>query len=273
MDAGAIVDAGTADSGSLVDAGMAGDGGGATDGGSPVDLTALPIGDGKYASAPAVGVIFSCQTSFTGGVGGASKDGPWINLDAGTFDYTAKVVVEGSVSWPNHSFSTVVSGSTRDINSNGLPDHDTGTFPIAMTDPAYAYDQNPNSIQVQSILWSLPQLPTVAASPTCLGGGAIGIMLSGSELYDALDGEGRDALAHETQDACQAHPDPSGTYHYHWVSTCLPDRARDTRRSWATRATASASTVHGARTGKSSPTPISTSATGTPTPSPGTARP
>ncbi len=62
-----------------------------------------------------------------------------------------------------------------------------------------------------------------AATPTCLPGGAIGVLLTGSVFFDALDGEGRDALAHETQDLCQAHPEPSGEYHYHSLTTCLSD--------------------------------------------------
>ncbi|HST24773.1 MAG TPA: YHYH protein [Gaiellaceae bacterium] len=45
-------------------------------------------------------------------------------------------------------------------------------------------------------------------------------MLTGSLLYDALDAEGRDAPAHEVQDRCNGHPDPSGTYHYHALSPC-----------------------------------------------------
>jgi len=185
-------------------------------------LTALPIGDGKYSTSPMSGYVYSCTRSF-GGIGGASADGPWIDVDAGTFDFTAKIAVEGAVSWPSHAFAATLGGATRTITGNGLPDHTTGTFPIATTDPAYAYDQNPNSIAAQTVSWSLPATPTVATTPSCLDGGAIGILLTGAQLYDALDGEGRDALAHEVQDACQAHPDPSSTYHYHSVTTCIAD--------------------------------------------------
>jgi hypothetical protein len=187
------------------------------------DLTKLPIGDGKYGSSPKVGYIFSCQTSFTGGPGGASKEGPWIDDDAGTFDFTTKVVVQGAVAWPTNTFSATLSGSTRQITGNALPSHTTGVFPIASTDPAYAYDQNPNSIKAQTLSWALPAIPTVAATPTCLPGGPIGVMLTGALFFDALDGEGRDALAHELQDACQAHPEPSGEYHYHSRTTCQTD--------------------------------------------------
>jgi hypothetical protein len=146
-------------------------------GSASIKLMALPIGDGKYAAAPQRGYVYSCQRTF-GGIGGASVDGPWIDTDAGTFDFLAKVVVQGSVSWPTHSFSSSVSGSTRTITGDALPDHDTGTFPIASSDPAYAYDQNPNSIKSQTLSWALPQLPTVATTEGCLSGGPIGVLLN-----------------------------------------------------------------------------------------------
>ncbi|MGO8997639.1 MAG: YHYH protein [Polyangiaceae bacterium] len=199
--------------------------GAAQDAGATEDasiLLTLPIGDGKYLAYPQQGYVFSCQQTF-GGIGGASVDGPWIHLDAGTFDFLAKVVVEGAVSWPTRTFDAGLGGATRTVTGNELPVHSTGTFPIATTDPAYAYDQNPNSIEAQTLSWALPATPTVAASPTCLGGGPIGVMLTGAVLYDALDGEGRDALAHEAQDSCQAHPQPTGEYHYHSLTECIAD--------------------------------------------------
>ena len=186
-------------------------------------LMSLPIGDGKYLASPKTGYVFSCQTNFMTGIGGAFKDGPWIHTDTGTFDFTAKTAVEGAVAWPAHTFAATLDGGTRTITGNGLPDHPTGTFPIASSDPAYAYDHNPNTITAQSDSWALPATPTVAATESCLDGGPIGILLTGAALFDALDGEGRDAVAHETQDSCQAHPEMSGTYHYHSLTSCIAD--------------------------------------------------
>ena len=40
-------------------------------------------------------------------------------------------------------------------------------------------------------------------------------------LFNALDAPGRDAVAHETQDSCQGHPQESSVYHYHNVSKCV----------------------------------------------------
>jgi hypothetical protein len=191
-------------------------GGGAT----TINLAALPLGDGKIATSPEIGYVYSCQTSFNGQ--GATGNPPWIS-DAGTFDFLAKIVVEGSVDWPDASFAVDVDGGTTLVSGNDLPNHATGSYPISSSDPAYQYDQNPNHISAQTLLHSLPSNPTVAASPSCLGGGPIGVLFTGAYLYDALDAEGRDALAHEEQDLCQGHPDQSDTYHYHTLTQCLPD--------------------------------------------------
>jgi hypothetical protein len=188
---------------------------------APVSPTAIPLGDGKISTtAPAVGYVYSCTSTFDGG--GASAVGPWINTAAGTWNATTKLAVEGSVSWPSSSNITV-QGETRVITSNDLPDHVTGVFPISPSDPAYAYDHNPNSIDAQSLSYSIPANPTVAPSPTCTGLGPIGIMLSGTVIFNALDAEGRDAGAHELQDSCQGHPQSADEYHYHALSKCISD--------------------------------------------------
>jgi len=111
------------------------------------------------------------------------------------------------------------------IKTNDLPDHPTGVFPISSSDPAYEYDQNPNRIEAQSIDWSLPADPAAAAQPSCTGGGEIGVLSDGVVLFNALDGEGRDAGAHEILDRWQGHPDMSDTYHHHEVPTFMIDKA------------------------------------------------
>ena len=53
--------------------------------------------------------------------------------------------------------------------------------------------------------------------------GPIGVMLTGSYFFNALDAAGRDAAAHEVQDACAGHPEMRGAYHYHSLSPCASD--------------------------------------------------
>jgi YHYH protein len=186
--------------------------------GSSLDPTKLPLGDGKYttsAAGPKKGYVYSCGPH-TGG-GGAQVDGPWIH--GTTWDSTAKVLVQGSVRWKS-VLKIAVSGSKLRITGNGLPSHPTGVFPIQSGTEAATYDPNPNSIRAQKLAYSLPAAPRQAAKPSCIAG-PIGIMLTGAVLYDALDAEGRDAPAHEVQDRCSGHPDPSGSYHYHSLSACV----------------------------------------------------
>ena len=61
--------------------------------------------------------------------------------------------------------------------------------------------------------------------------GAIGVALNGVAIYNALDGAGRDAVAHEALDVCSGHPQRSGQYHYHWMPPCLWQRQSSTRQS------------------------------------------
>src|SRR4249919_3337168 len=106
-----------------------------------VNLSRLLLGDKRYVtSGPRKGWVWSCQSRFTGG--GAFPDGPWI--DGSTWDATAKIAVRGTVRWSS-SFRDTLSGSSLVLAGNGLPPHVTGTFPISSSDPAYAYDRNPNS--------------------------------------------------------------------------------------------------------------------------------
>ena len=187
---------------------------------TPVDPAAIPLGDGHVSTSPKVGSVDSCQTSFGGG--GSQAAGPWINSTAKTWSSKTKLHVQGSVSWPNASFSDTVSGSQRVLKTNDLPGtHTTGTFPIASTDPAYAYDRNPGHIAAQSITWTLPANPTAASKPSCVGLGPIGVLADGVLLYNALDAGGRDAAAHEVLDSCDGHPDPSSSYHHHTVPSCI----------------------------------------------------
>lgn len=187
-----------------------------------LDYTALSLGDGKYSNSPQVGYIYSCKSSFGGG--GAFEQGPWIDADAGVWDLTQKINVDGSVDWPNAEWDISLDGQSRIFIGNALPTHKTGVFPIASTDDAYAYDKNPNSITEQQIQFELAANPNLLSDPECVTG-QVGIMLTGVALYDGFDAGGRDAVATEIQDSCNGHPQQSGEYHYHGNSPCLEDES------------------------------------------------
>jgi uncharacterized membrane protein YgcG len=193
---------------------------------NPTDETRIPIGDGNISTSAKIGNVFSCQTMFDSGVG-ASVVGPWVNTVTNTWDSTKKVAVSGNVNWPDAVFSVDVSGDKRVITGNDLPvNHTTGIFPISPSEPAYAYDRNPNSIKAQNINLSLPLNPTFAASPSCLPAGAIAILTDGIVLFNPLDEVGRDAPAYETiDDKCEGHPQQQGIYHHHNIPSCILAKA------------------------------------------------
>ena len=188
-----------------------------------VDPTRLPLGDGRISTVPKLGYVDSCQQTFNGQ--GAQADGPWIGTT--TWNSTEKIHVRGSVHFHSR-FGERIVGSRRLLSGNGLPASPTGIFPIAASDPAYAYDRNPNSIRSYTLSVSLPAQPALAASPTCVGG-TIGVSTLGVPLYSAFDALGRDAEAHELLDACGGHPQVSGQYHFHGLSPCWRDSALSRR--------------------------------------------
>jgi hypothetical protein len=194
--------------------------------GARVDQTKLPLGDGlRSTTGPAVGRLFECaRPPPRPGMPpppGADVAGPWIDLAAQTWDKTKKVFVSGAVMWPAAEYGESVSGTTRTLVTNGLPVKTvTGTFPIAPSEPAYAYDRNPNSIKSVLLRYELPVTPN-QTSASCLPEGPIGLLRNGVAMFSPVDARGRDAVAWETQDSCEGHPEIRGEYHYHDVSGCL----------------------------------------------------
>lgn len=189
-----------------------------------VDRTRLPLGDGRFATVGSQvrGALVACQTSFTSGAGGAFRDGPWIHED-GTWDLTSKATVDGSVTWAG-TFTIAKTGATRTLTGNGVPtSYPTGTFPVVPTDDAFQYDRNPNTIATQTVRVQLPATPSLAGLPSCVPMGVIGVSTSGVAIFNALDALGRDAVAHEIQDGCEGHPERTGQYHHHSITSCIAD--------------------------------------------------
>jgi hypothetical protein len=182
----------------------------------------LPLGDQHYTlDGPRTGYIWLCHNFGDPNGGGAQHDGPWVH--GSTWNAHEKPAVQGSVKWPDARFSVSVENGQRILDGNGLPlDHATGSFPIRSSDPASAYDRNPNSIRAQNIHEVLPANPVYADTPNCMGM-EVGYMLDGVPIFNGFDAGLRDAAAHEVQDACEGHPEKSGQYHYHSLSSCLRD--------------------------------------------------
>ena len=189
---------------------------------SSVNAATLPLGD-KYVSTTAakVGDAYVCQAGGPQRVG-ADVAGPWIDRAAGVWDSTKKISVVGKMSWPAAEYGETVAGADRTLVTNGLPVKTiTGTFPIGNDDPAFKFDRNPNAIKEVALKFVLPVTPVAAAKPSCLPMGPIGMYRNGVALYSPIDEAGRDAVAWETQDVCEGHPQQQGQYHYHDVASCL----------------------------------------------------
>jgi YHYH protein len=188
---------------------------GAAGGGEP-DLTALPLGDGRTTTtSPQRNYLYECRVQAGGG--GASSTGSWIH--GSTYDLTKKATVDGTVSWPG-SFKKTKQKSRLRLSGNGLPNHTTGVYPVSSSDDAYQVDRNPNRISSYTLSANLPVSPKYHKTPTCTNG-QVGVMTSGVELFNAVDGENRDAVAHEVQDSCSGHPERTGVYHYHGLPACI----------------------------------------------------
>lgn len=52
----------------------------------------------------------------------------------------------------------------------------------------------------------------------CTNLGPIGFAKNGVAIYNALTGQGTDAVRYEEFDECKGHSSPSGSYHYHQFS-------------------------------------------------------
>jgi hypothetical protein len=179
----------------------------------------LALGDGKISTTPKRGYVMSCQQHFNANGPGAFASGDWLQ---GKLWYPSrKPTVDGSVKWSGGGLKVSVTGSSRVLSSNALPDHRTGVYPVARSDDAYNYDRNPNRITKSAHRLTLPATPTEASAPSCLPMGQIGVALTGAAIYNALDARGEDAGAHEIQDSCAGHPERTGEYHYHTASKCM----------------------------------------------------
>lgn len=118
-------------------------------------------------------------------------------------------------------------GGLRVIESNGIPDHETGRFPNR---------DNPNSIREQDYHFTMPLEPIVNPDPQELNHLLFGVALNGvpfdpmtAEFYrrDPRTGWNYEALGGAVDlglDEHHGHVQPNGAYHYHGLPTGLFER-------------------------------------------------
>ncbi|MEV0963337.1 YHYH protein [Streptomyces sp. NPDC049910] len=186
--------------------------------------------------AAALGVSACGRTMVTGVADSTSTTGATAPTASST---VASTEVTGSYSIRDSTTGTemdvTVSGSTRSIRANGLPNHATGDFP----NPG-----NPNTISAQSYAFELPLYGTKAKEFTPLAlPQPFGIAINGvpfdplaAEWYqnnprsgwtvEAIGPSGTLGL-----DANNAHVQPTGAYHYHGMPTGLTGVLKSTAHS------------------------------------------
>jgi hypothetical protein len=128
---------------------------------------------------------------------------------------------------------------TLTYKSDGLPNHARNAeyaLPnpgVMVPDASSAYAAaDPTVAQKYDI--TIPTCPTVLTTSTATSLGGIGYMISGSDLFNAYEGDGKTvALASNFSvknakgedvffvDSCNAHPTPMGQYHYHGLPPCV----------------------------------------------------
>ena len=191
-----------------------------------IDRTHLPFGGtnilrrDRGITQPELLSLWLCGVPADGA--GNSNATDWTNSD-GTWDYTRKPIVEGSVSWISEFEVSLDGNGNRIITGNALPSHTTGVFPIDPNSLAWQYDRNRNGIKARTIFYTFPELPQVADNPSCVTYGAAGISLSGSVIYHGAPTLGNDAAAHEILDDHGGHTDGTETYHYHYLADKLQE--------------------------------------------------
>ena len=117
-----------------------------------------------------------------------------------------------------------IRGTSRILQSNGIPGHDTGKFPNT---------GNPNRILAQTHRYAVSAQPALNDETTPLKGRLFGIAINGvpfdpgaAEFYlgEPSSGWQYEALSGAVSlgiDAHYAHVQPTGTYHYHGLPTGL----------------------------------------------------
>ncbi|MBL0169982.1 MAG: YHYH protein [Gemmatimonadaceae bacterium] len=140
--------------------------------------------------------------------------------------------------WGANVTVSFANGTMR-YRSNGIPNHSRQlqyALPlpgVRVPGAASAY-AGADPTQAQSYDFQIPLTPRKAATPTSTSLGTIGVMISGAALFNPYEGDGVTvAMASNFTvkntageniaflDACNGHPTPMGSYHYHALPPCV----------------------------------------------------
>ena len=203
-------------------------------GAQAVKTVTMAMTPARVASLTAVALVAASLLVACGGGSDATTTTTTTASAAGTasvlcaysvdeFNASASVNTNSTASWS-------CSSTARTLAANGIPDHDTGTFPNP---------DNPNTISAQTVSASFTLTPTLSTTATQLGGpaGVIAFVLNGVKMDPGTGGSCNDAgddcplgpggggswrieaLGQSSfrfgTDNNNAHVQPDGVYHYH----------------------------------------------------------
>jgi len=164
-------------------------------------------------------ITISCKNSTTASLHSHGDD----NHTHETTNYFKSFTLEDA----QYGTKTVVTveGNTREISTNALPNHETGTFPN---------EGNPNTIKPQNRSYSIPVIPKytgkaqwVREPGVALNGvkfepeTAEAILCESGERYRV---EAKQNLIDMGLDKNNAHVQPTGAYHYHGTPTSMIEK-------------------------------------------------
>ena len=141
------------------------------------------------------------------------------------------------------SISTAYKGDSVVISTTDIPNHRRDAYyavpngqVVVPTGPSAHIVKDPT--RAQSLSFTISTKPTYTSKITNTPLGSIGVMISGSVLFNPYEGDGKtvamsgnfsltntDGTKVWFIDHCNGHPTPmDGTYHYHAGSTCITDQ-------------------------------------------------
>lgn len=115
--------------------------------------------------------------------------------------------------YPDPELSVECDGDVLVVETNNIP---TFEF-VSMT---------PNGLETQELVYEIPIDPVEADTPGAMGLGAIGVSVTGLNVFAAFEAPNdgyRDPFLDGLLDFCNGHTAPGGIYHFHARMDCLFD--------------------------------------------------
>ncbi len=147
--------------------------------------------------------------------------------------------------WGNNVTITFGDGNFR-FRSNGIPNHtlqaeyvmpDNFTSCVPHPTPSCTHVEPVSmAIQTSSLDFTIPAMPQKLTETFSLPFGAMGVIISGSTVYNPYEGDGKTVAMNANftipnqkgqpvafMDSCNGHPSPhpAGQYHYHGLPSCV----------------------------------------------------